>query len=111
MDDPRELTEGQSTEAALEALRRVTELERDLAALGANGETPSEVPAVQGDTTRGWVVVGVDRTLGGRPAVRSAFGPFSAAEDARRFGNDLEENGTSVFVVGVSDPADIPKRA
>ena len=89
----------------MEAFRRFTELEADLPGLGADFEPERVVSPVDGEASHGWVVVAVDRLLNGRPALRDVFGPFRGLEEARCFGDQIEENGTRIFVAALRDPS------
>jgi len=81
---PERRVEPGSVEAIIEGLGRVTQLDRDLASLGVNFEAEREIPALDGESERGWVVVAVERLLNGRPALRTVVGPFSRARGGAR---------------------------
>jgi hypothetical protein len=75
MPDRDDTADAKALDGTLEAFQRFTDLEGDLAPLGADWEAEREVTAIGDETSRGWVVVAIDRLLNGRPSVRHVFGP------------------------------------
>lgn len=55
-----------------------------------------------------WFLVGMDVTLGGRPALAGLYGPFESREAALAYQPRVEENGTLLKVTRALDPASYP---